>query len=169
MDVCGRSAILARQREGDVGSYHYFDNFKAAIKRAGEVMLDLIPKIYDAPRVVRIIGKEEGSPDYKPINQPVLDPVEMVQTTLNDLSVGRFDVRVDAGPSFTTRREEARESMLQATQANPQLWMIAGDLIIKAMDNAIEAKMVTYDFARLMESATEVSTSRFGDALIARM
>lgn len=127
-------AILARQREGDVGSYHYFDNFKAAIKRAGEVMLDLIPKIYDAPRVVRIIGKEEGSPDYKPINQPVLDPVEMVQTTLNDLSVGRFDVRVDAGPSFTTRREEARESMLQATQANPQLWMIAGDLIIKAMD-----------------------------------
>ncbi len=127
-------AILARQREGDVGSYHYFDNFKAAIKRAGDILLDLIPKIYDAPRTIRIIGPEEGEPSYTPVNQPAFDPVQMAETTLNDLSVGKFDVRVQAGPAFSTRREEARESMLAATQANPQLWMIAGDLIIKAMD-----------------------------------
>lgn len=127
-------AILARQREGDVGSYHYFDNFKAAIKRAGEILIDLIPRIYDAPRTVRIIGREEGNPEYKAVNQPAYDPMQMVETTLNDLTVGKFDVRVDAGPSFSTRREEARESMLAATQANPALWQIAGDLIIKAMD-----------------------------------
>jgi isocitrate dehydrogenase len=48
-------------------------------------------------------------------------------------------------------------------------WTEAADLIIKAMDDAIGAKTVTYDFARLMDGATEVSTSRFGDALIARM
>jgi isocitrate dehydrogenase len=48
-------------------------------------------------------------------------------------------------------------------------WTEAADLIIKAMDDAISAKTVTYDFARLMDGATEVSTSRFGDALIARM
>jgi isocitrate dehydrogenase len=48
-------------------------------------------------------------------------------------------------------------------------WTEAADLIIKAMDNTIGAKTVTYDFARLMDGATEVSTSRFGDALIAQM
>ena len=132
-ETSGR-AIMARQREGDVGSYHYFDNFKAAIKRAGEILVDLIPKIYDAPRTVRIIGPEEGEPAYKQVNQPAFDPASFVETTLNDLSVGKFDVRVQAGPSFSTRREEARESMLAATQANPALWQIAGDLIIKAMD-----------------------------------
>lgn len=127
-------AILARQREGDVGSFHYFDNFKAAIKRAGDILLDLIPKIYDAPRTVRIIGPEEGEPAYKQVNQPAFDAEQFAETTLNDLSVGKFDVRVQSGPSFSTRREEARESMLAATQANPMLWQIAGDLIIKAMD-----------------------------------
>lgn len=132
-ETSGR-AILARQREGDVGSFHYFDNFKAAIKRAGEILVDLIPRIYDAPRTVRIIGKEEADPQYTQINQPAFDPAEMVETVLNDLSVGKFDVRVTAGPSFSTQREEARESMIAATQANPALWQVAGDLIVAAMD-----------------------------------
>jgi hypothetical protein len=68
------------------------------------------------------------------VNQPAFDPVQMVETTLNDLSVGKFDVRVSAGPSFSTRREEAREGMLAATQAYPMLWQIAGDLFVKAFD-----------------------------------
>jgi len=48
-------------------------------------------------------------------------------------------------------------------------WIEAADLIIKAMDGAIQSKKVTYDFARLMEGATEVSCSGFGDNLIAHM
>jgi isocitrate dehydrogenase len=45
-------------------------------------------------------------------------------------------------------------------------WLEAADAIITAMDRTIGQKIVTYDFARLMEGATEVSTSAFGDALI---
>jgi isocitrate dehydrogenase len=48
-------------------------------------------------------------------------------------------------------------------------WTEAADLIIKGMDGAIAAKTVTYDFARLMEGATEVKCSEFGDALIKHM
>ena len=48
-------------------------------------------------------------------------------------------------------------------------WTEAADLIIKGMDGAIAAKRVTYDFARLMEGATEVKCSEFGDAVIAHM
>ncbi|MBV8679244.1 MAG: NADP-dependent isocitrate dehydrogenase, partial [Aquitalea sp.] len=48
-------------------------------------------------------------------------------------------------------------------------WVEAADLVIKSMEAAIADKQVTYDFARLMEGASEVSCSAFGDAMIARM
>jgi isocitrate dehydrogenase len=48
-------------------------------------------------------------------------------------------------------------------------WGEAADLIIKGLESAIAAKVVTYDLARLMDGATEVKTSQFGDAIIARM
>jgi isocitrate dehydrogenase len=48
-------------------------------------------------------------------------------------------------------------------------WVEAADLIVKGMDGAISTKRVTYDFARLMDGATELSTSEFGDAIIANM
>ncbi len=48
-------------------------------------------------------------------------------------------------------------------------WTEAADLVVKGMDGAISAKRVTYDFARLMEGATELSTSEFGDAIIKNM
>ena len=46
-------------------------------------------------------------------------------------------------------------------------WTEAADAIIRAMDKTIADKIVTYDFARLMEGATEVKCSEFADALIA--
>jgi len=48
-------------------------------------------------------------------------------------------------------------------------WREAADLVIAAMEAAILDKVVTYDFARLMDGATEVSTSAFGRAMIERM
>ena len=48
-------------------------------------------------------------------------------------------------------------------------WPEAADLVVKGMDGAIASKRVTYDFARLMEGATELSTSEFGDAIIDNM
>jgi len=48
-------------------------------------------------------------------------------------------------------------------------WAEAADLVVKGMDGAISARTVTYDFARLMESATEVKCSEFGDAIISKM
>jgi isocitrate dehydrogenase len=48
-------------------------------------------------------------------------------------------------------------------------WDEAADLIVKGMSGAINARIVTYDFARLMEGATEVKCSQFGDAIIQHM
>ena len=48
-------------------------------------------------------------------------------------------------------------------------WVEAADAIIRSMEKTIESKVVTYDFARLMQGATQVPCSKFGEALIANM
>lgn len=123
-------AILARQREGDVANFHYADNLARSIKHLGRILLDLIPRIYDAPRVMRIIGAEEVERVVQ-INAPTRDKgVERIY----DLSIGEYDVTVSVGPSFSTRRQEAVDSMLQLSQAYPPLMQVAGDLLVKNMD-----------------------------------
>jgi hypothetical protein len=121
-------AILSRQREGDVGTYLYMDNLAKAVTQAGKVLIDVIPKVYDTQRVVRTMG-EDGKEDFVQINVQGPDG-----RMINDISVGRYDVVASVGPSFSTRREEARESMMAFMQAVPQAAAVTADLMAQAMD-----------------------------------
>lgn len=125
-------AILARQREGDVGSYFFVDNFSVAMHRTGEMLIDLIPKIYDGERQIRILGVD-GQEAFVPINLSV-QTADGRSILVNDLGEGRFDVRVKLGASYTTSRVEAREQMAAAMQSNPELWSVIGDLYFKNSD-----------------------------------
>jgi len=124
-EVSGK-AINARQREGDIAALTYYDNGNAAVLEAGDVINQLIPQIYDSTRIIRIIGQDE-TPKLIKINDPN-DP------SSPDLSLGNYDVALDTGPSYTTRRQEAAESMMNAIQVWPQLIQVAGDIIAKAQD-----------------------------------
>lgn len=122
-------AIISRQREGDVGTYIYMDNLAKAVTQAGRILIDVLPKVYDTPRQVRILS-EDGKEEFVPIN--MTDP--NTGQKLNDLSAGRYDVVSSVGPSFSTRREEARESMMTFVQAVPAAAQMSADLIAEAMD-----------------------------------
>ncbi len=128
-------AIMARQREGDVANYSFYDNLGRAMKYAGKVLVDLIPKIYDTARIIRIFN-EDGSDKFIPVNQPFTEqgpngnPIHRIY----DLTVGKYDVVVSIGPSFSTQREEAAESMVQFLQVVPQAGPLIGDLIAKNLD-----------------------------------
>lgn len=124
-ETSGR-AIMARQREGDIASLTFYDHGNAAVLEAGDVINQLIPQIYDGTRIVRIIGEDESTKLVK-INDPN-DP------SSPDLSVGKYDVAITTGASYTTRRVEAAEAMMEAIQVYPELMQIAGDLIVKAQD-----------------------------------
>jgi hypothetical protein len=119
-------AIQARDRQGDVATYIYPDNLKEAISECGRVINDLIPLVYDTARTVRILGDDEA-PKVQRINDP-MHPDSI------DLSVGKYDVVVETGPSYSTKRVEAAESMMQFVQAVPAAAAIAGDLIAEAQD-----------------------------------
>ena len=133
-------AILARQREGDTGTYHYVDNLARAVRHVTRQLVDLIPKIYDTQRIARIIG-EDGESSMVKMNpmQPepvrkIIDQNGIVIDKIYNPSVGKYDVVVVTGPGYATKRQEALEAMAQLLQTNPQLWAVAGDLFVKNMD-----------------------------------
>jgi hypothetical protein len=126
-------AILARQREGDVGTYAFIDNLASAIAQCGRVLVDLIPLIYDSERVVRIRGVD-GAEDWVRVNQMIVDTQTGVAHKVHDLSSARFDVEATVGPTYTTQRVEAAAGMLDIATNNPQIWGIAGDLIAANLD-----------------------------------
>jgi hypothetical protein len=208
-ETSGR-AILARQREGDVSTFNFVDNLSRAIRHSGRIIMDLIPHVYSAARVIRCI-KEDGSNFAVPVNQPVIpqqqggmppadpmqagpmgqgpmgpqppmpmggqapmagqmpapmagpmpqppmmpgstqgpmaapqftpappgadqDPMMAGLVKVFDLSAGKYDVTVEAGPSFTTRREEAASQMLELLRVMPQAAPLLADLLAKNLD-----------------------------------
>lgn len=131
-ETSGR-AIVARQREGDVANFHFTDNLNITIRHVGRCMVDMIPRVYDTPRVARILGDDE-KPGYAQVNTPQVDEFGAVQRVMNDLSVGKYDVTVASGPSYTTLRQEAADAMIQFGQSWPKLMDVAGDKVVKALD-----------------------------------
>ena len=123
-------AILAQQRKGDTANFAYIDNIARAIKWTGKIIIDLIPKIYDAARVVSVMGSD-GTKKLEKINQ-----VRMIngEPKLIDLSVGKYDLVVTQGASYATKRIEALNMYMEMVRSNPALMEIGGDLIVKAMD-----------------------------------
>lgn len=130
-ETSGR-AILARQKEGDTANFHFSDNLNRTIRHCGRVLVDMIPRIYDAERVIRIRGEDET------ISAVSINGTERgddgVARVMNDLTIGRYDVTVAAGPSYTTARQEAAEAKTQFAQSWPKLMDAAGDLVIRDMD-----------------------------------
>jgi len=134
-------AILAREKQGDTGTYHYVDNLARAIRHITRQLVDLIPKIYDTERIARIVGLD-GEVDMVKINPQQPNPVNEIRDVNTGIliekiynpGVGRYDVVVTTGPSYMTKRQEAMDAMSQILQGNPQLWSVAGDLFVKNMD-----------------------------------
>jgi hypothetical protein len=125
-------AIRARESQGGISALHYQDNLMATLNHLGTALIDLIPKIYDSERTVRILREDDSHVPVR-INVPVMG-VNGKPVLLNDLSQGTYDVRVKIGPSYATRRAEAADSMLQFIQAVPQAASVAGDLVARNMD-----------------------------------
>ena len=135
-ETSGR-ALLLRQKQAETGNFHFQDNLNRSIRQVGRIVLSMIPRIYNRARVVRILG-EDGSP--KSVN---LDP-SLPQASANtdnpaidsiyNPTIGEYDVVCDSGPNYATKRDEAANMMLSLTQANPQLFQMIGDLMMKNMD-----------------------------------
>ena len=121
-------ALAGQQNQVDLSNFHFYDNMTRSIRHTGKIILDLIPHIYDTQRVMRIIGSD-GQPDMTTINEK-----DEVGKMLNDVTVGEYDVVMDTGPGFQSKRQQAVEAMMPLLTGNEQLFNIAGDLVFRNMD-----------------------------------
>jgi hypothetical protein len=119
-------AIQARQRVSDTGTVIYHDNLNQAIEQCGMVVNELIPAVYDTPRVIKVLG-EDARQDLQTIND--MDNPKSV-----DITSGKYSVSVVTGPSYQTKRVEATQSMMAFINAAPQVAGYTLDLIAKSMD-----------------------------------
>jgi hypothetical protein len=137
-------AIRQLQRQGQAGSFHYADNLARSIRHLGRILIDLVPKIYDTKRTVRII-KPDDTTDLAVINGPsgVKDKVTGLQKVY-DLSVGTYDVTVSVGPGYQTKRQE-NLALLESLLQGPMGQLLTGaapDLIASMMDFQIAPQLV---------------------------
>lgn len=140
-------AIQQRQRQADNATYHYVDHLANAIRYTGRIIIDLIPKVYDTQRVVKIMA-ENGD-----ITEALLDPKagqayiegekkenEEIRAIFNP-NVGKYDVEADVGPAFATQRQEAFNAISEIIRNAPNLMMIVGDLLMKSADFPLADEM----------------------------
>ena len=131
-ETSGR-AIMARQAEGDTATFDYQDALVKGIQQTGEILLAALPKVYDTPRVMRVIGKDGGE-DWKKLYETVIDQETGRKKTINDLSAGKYDVTVSTGPSYDTMRMEYVDALTQLAGSNPLIAQAVPDLIVGALD-----------------------------------
>jgi len=128
-------AIQAVQQQGDTGNFDYIDNLARAKAFGGEILCDLIPRIYDTEREIMILG-EDGKESYAKLNQSVQNPQTGEWQVINDLSQGKYAVVVSIGPSFATQRMAALEALtnVASNSKDPETATLATYGVIKNMD-----------------------------------
>jgi hypothetical protein len=135
------TAIQARQRQGENATYHYIERQAQAIRRLGKIIIDLIPKIYDTPRIMNIMA-EDGTSEIVQLDPNATKVMERKKAQLTteadqiilNPKVGKYEVISDVGPDYATRRQEAFNALSQIASTAPELMSIIGDLVLLAAD-----------------------------------
>lgn len=132
-------AINARQRQGDNATYHFVDHQAQMIAHIGRIVLDLIPKVYDTPRAMKILCPDEtqmsvqidpNAPDpHTAVQDPEKDEFDPEQVAvIFNPTLGKYEVMSDVGPSYESNRQEAFNAFSQIIQANASAFPVIADL-----------------------------------------
>lgn len=154
-------AINARQRQGDRATYHFIDGQAIGIKYTGKILIDLIPKIYDTQRIMRIEAKdgtvidltidpqaEQAFQKLAPDGQLSQSDEGVIKVIFNP-NVGMYAVQADVGPGYATRRQEAFNALTQIAAQNKEFMGVAGDILWKVADFP-EAQVLAQRWRRII-------------------
>lgn len=131
-------AIRERKSQGGLSNYHYTDNLNRAIQYAGRILVEIIPSVYSARQAVHIVGEDQAEEVVQLVRRSadgaVIADTDADGQRLYDLSTGRYDVVVDTGPSYSTKREEARETLVEIITRIPGAAPVVGDVLMENLD-----------------------------------
>jgi hypothetical protein len=126
-------AIIARVQQSDKGTYTFVDNMTRAIVYAGKQIIDLIPKIYDTKRALRVMG-DDGEEKLVNVNNPIGVNPDGSVVKENDLTVGKYDVIASVGASHSSKRQEMVEMLISSMQYAPAMAPAIAPLIFENSD-----------------------------------
>jgi hypothetical protein len=126
-------AIMARQQQSNMSVMHFMDNLERSFRKAGDVIAEVIPKIYDGARVIQILGEDEVRKAVQ-INQRTHN--DKGEPQLFDMTKGKYDVVVTMGRAFSTKRMETFDMMQQLVQSAPNMLPMFGDVMFRNSDMA---------------------------------
>lgn len=122
-------ALNAEQQQNDMSNYHGYDNLTKSIRHIGRIIMQWLPSYYSEKRVQRIIGVD-GKPDIITLNEK-----SATGQVLNNISVGRYDITMETGPGYNSKRQEAVEAMTPLFEGpGNELMKVAGDIYFRYMD-----------------------------------
>lgn len=166
-------AVQLLQKQSDVSNLHFTDNLSRAMRHTGRILLDMIPKIYDAPRVQRIINPDQ-SVKHVVIHAGQGDAANGLAQTQDpalqkvyDIGTGTYDVTVTVGPSYQSKRQESVASIMALVSAYPQIMSIAGDILTGNMDWP-GAKQISQRLQKTLPPQLQDEDDQSPDAQLAR-
>lgn len=159
-------AIARRKSESDVGTYHYIDNLAGSIAHAGRIIMAMLPKVYDTPRVARILG-EDGEPQHVQINPAAPQAFAETQGPAGRMDVlnptiGQYDIHVSVGPSYASQREETAATLADLYGRSPQLMAATGDIYFENL-NFPGAKEIAKRIKATLPNEIKAATDDGGD------
>lgn len=124
-------AIDARKTEGDVATFHFPDNVRRSYGHMGEIAIEMMPVIYDTPRIIQTLNEEQD------VQMVGINGAQMQdgQKQAYDLTKGKYRVRITTGASYTTKRQEEAAFLSAVFQKDPALMQIGGDILFKSLDS----------------------------------
>ena len=126
-NVSGK-ALNGQIQQMDLSNFDFYDNLTKSQAQVARIILNWIPQVYDTQRVMRIIG-DDGKPETITINER-----DAVGRVMNDVTVGLYDVVMDTGPGYNSKREAAVEAMTPILAKDPNLMAQIGDLWFRNQD-----------------------------------
>lgn len=130
-------AIDARTRRGNYNTFVPFDSLNRAIACSGQIINEMIPIVYDTEREVSLMMPDVGVQKVT-LNKP-LDPYgSMIE---NDMTVGKYQIRLLPGPSFEGQKQENLQSIQSVLQADPSLFRMVADLYVDNLPMANNIEM----------------------------
>lgn len=135
-EASGR-ALAKMEQNSNLATTQITRNMQCAVQFTGDILNDMIPRIYDSERIVRVIG-EDGVSEEVVINASEFDQESGEMVPVYDMSMGKYDLEADTGPAYATKKVETFEMLQNLTQNNPAMQEMYSDLIIRMMDTPSE-------------------------------
>lgn len=143
-EISGK-AVDARQRQGENSTYHFIARFGEAIRHTGRCLIDLVPKIYDSERIIKILAVDGAQhtvsvdPNHPQAHSQLQDPdgenfdPQAISAIFNP-NVGKYEVFGDIGPAYGSRRQDTFNAITEIIKTNESLLPVVGDLLMQAAD-----------------------------------